>query len=168
MRIKRFLPIILLIALVGIIYFSYVELLSPIETFLKRTPRPIRQYSQATVHEICNSVIPIKDPFCDSVRNESQSVKTVLMFKDALYRNYPVGETQFDTIMAIFQKFPSENSFEDSTQFSLRGCQLPTNSSKPFECVIDFHNETGLITIKFDYKGMVIDYHITGEMGEGT
>jgi hypothetical protein len=90
------------------------------------------------------------------------------MFKAALYRNYPVGRMQFNTIMRLFQSFPSRNTLEDETRMSPAGCQLPVNNSQPFECVIDYLRETGLITIKFDDKGVVTAYHISGEMEEGT
>jgi hypothetical protein len=168
MRINISVWIILLAILVTAACIVLVDISSTLTTFLDKTPLPIREYSDATIHEICSTVIPIEDPFCDTVEDGSQSVRNVLMFKEALYRNYPLGRTQFDTIMEIFQNFPSRSSLTDEIQYFPRGCQFPTNRSKPFECTIIFIDETGLITVRFNAQGTVIAYHVTGEMGEGT
>lgn len=168
MRIKLSAWIILLAILVTTVCIVLVDISSTLNSFLDKTPLPIREYSDATIQVICSTIIPIEDPFCDSDEYGSQSVRNVLMFREALYRNYPVGRTQFDTIMDVFQKFPSRNPLADLRESVPGGCQFPINSNKPFECTIIFIDETGLITVRFNAQGTVIAYHVTGEMGEGT
>jgi hypothetical protein len=148
----------LLVILFGTIaggYFVYTGLIKSAIELLNRPPRPIPTYSSSTVLEVCNLLnLSPDDSFCREPSSQNPE-----SFEAMLERNFPIGGTRFDDLMALLISLPSRSkgtSFEGK-DFEPNGCQ--TFLEDNYECGVIFPGDINIVRIAFANKSRIVTYY---------